>query len=87
MDQRERMKFLVFILVHEFAAKQIDVARVFSLSPATISLWMKEMRLRHQVHMLTQEVNELRQIASAYVQSGQIGTSRTYEFPSLPNPL
>lgn len=83
MDQRDRMKWLVLILVDEFNAKQVDVARVFSLSPATISLWLKEMRLRHTIRELTKEVEELRSIASAYVSSGQIGTARSYDIPPL----
>lgn len=78
MDPKDKVKFLVFLLVTEYRAKQVDVSRVFNVSPATISLWMKEMKLRFQIHNLEVEVSELRQIASAYMASGQIGTSRDY---------
>lgn len=81
MDEKERMKMLVFILVDEYNAKQVDVAKVFGLSAPTISLWMKEMRLRYTIHQMSVELDELRNIAKGFVSSGQIGTTRTYAIP------
>lgn len=83
MDPRERMMWLVLILVDEFRAKQTDVARVFQVSPATISLWLKEMRLRQRIQTLERELGELRLIARGYVDAGQIGVARSYEIPQL----
>ena len=81
MDPREKMRWLVLLLVDEFNAKQLDVARVFKVSPATISLWLKEMRLRHRIGELEDEVRELRVLASSYISSGAISQSRGYELP------
>jgi predicted transcriptional regulator len=83
MDNRERMKWLVLILVDEYNAKQVDVAKLFTLSSATISLWLKQMRLQYKIIGITREVKELRKIASDYIRSGQIETKRKYDFPPL----
>ena len=60
---REKAKFLAYVLWSEFNAKQVNIAKVLGVSAPTISLWLNEMRLRAKIHELTQELNEVRQIA------------------------
>lgn len=71
-NSREKAKMLAYILVEEFNAKQADVAQVLKVSPPTISLWLKEMRLRKQNFELQKEVGELRKVAKEMLSSGKI---------------
>ncbi|BCS51483.1 hypothetical protein JUNP479_4294 (plasmid) [Aeromonas jandaei] len=63
MDRRERAKLLAYVLWNEFNAKQVSIATVLGVSAPTISLWLSEMRLRAQIHQLSQELQEVRQLA------------------------
>lgn len=78
-DARERAKMLAYILVEEYNAKQVKVADVLSVSPPTISLWLKEMRLKKENFDLRQEVSELRTIAQGMISSGQVEQSNTFQ--------
>lgn len=40
---------LAYVLWSEFNAKQVNIAKVLNVSEPTISLWLKEMRLRAKV--------------------------------------
>ena len=79
MDPKEKAKMLAFVLWNEFNAKQVNIAKVLSVSEATISLWLKEMRFRQQIHQLTQELNEVRQIAQGLQSQGLIEQRQTFE--------
>ena len=79
MDPKEKAKMLAFVLWNEFNAKQVNIAKVLSVSEATISLWLKEMRFRQQIHQLTQELNEVRQIAQDLQSQGLIEQRQTFE--------
>jgi len=79
MDPREKAKMLAFVLWNEFNAKQVNIAKVLSVSEATISLWLKEMRLREQIHNLTQELNEVRAIAMGLQSQGLIEQRKSFE--------
>ena len=78
MDPKEKAKMLAFVLWNEFNAKQVNIAKVLSVSEATISLWLKEMRWQ-QIHQLTQELNEVRQIAQGLQSQGLIEQRQTFE--------
>lgn len=69
---REKAKFLAYVLWSEFNAKQVNIAKVLGVSAPTISLWLNEMRLRAKIHELTQELNEVRQIAIGLQAQGLI---------------
>ena len=84
MDQREKAKWLTYVLWNEFNAKQANIARVLNVSEATISLWLKEMRFRAEIHQLTQELHEVRQIAAALQAQGRIEQRQTFEVLNLP---
>lgn len=79
MDPKEKAKMLAFVLWNEFNAKQVNIARVLNVSEATISLWLKEMRFRQQIHQLTQELNEVRQIALGLQHQGLIEQRRSFD--------
>ena len=79
MGQREKAKMLAFVLWNEFNAKQVNIAKVLDVSEATISLWLKEMRLREQIHHLTQELEEVRQIANGLQSQGLIEHRQSFE--------
>ncbi len=79
MAPKETAKMLAFVLWNEFNAKQVNIAKVLSVSEATISLWLKEMRFRQQIHQLTQELNEVRQIAQGLQSQGLIEQRQTFE--------
>ena len=70
---------LAFVLWNEFNAKQVNIARVLSVSDATISLWLKEMRLRQQILQLNQELAEVRQIALGLQNQGLIEQRQSFE--------
>ena len=70
---------LAFVLWNEFNAKQVNIARVLNVSEATISLWLKEMRFREQIHNLTQELQEVRQIAMGLKSQGLIEYRQSFE--------
>lgn len=70
---------LAFVLWNEFNAKQVNIARVLSVSDATISLWLKEMRLRQQIHQPNQELAEVRQIALGLQNQGLIEQRQSFE--------
>ena len=78
MDPKEKAKMLAFVLWNEFNAKQVNIARVLNVSEATISLWLKEMRFRQQIHQLTQELNEVRQIAFGLQNQGLIEQRQSF---------
>lgn len=79
MDPREKAKLLAFVLWNEFNAKQVNIARVLNVSEATISLWLKEMRYREQIHHLTQELNEVRQLARGLQSQGLIEQRQSFD--------
>lgn len=79
MDPRDKAKMLAFVLWNEFNAKQVNIAKVLNVSGPTISLWLKEMRYREQIHHLTKELNEVRQIAQALQSQGLIESRQTFE--------
>ena len=79
MDPREKAKMLAFVLWNEFNAKQVNIAKVLNVSEATISLWLKEMRFREQIHNLTQELQEVRQIARGLQSQGLIEHRQSFE--------
>ncbi|HIB4640171.1 TPA: hypothetical protein ACWW3A_005366 [Klebsiella quasipneumoniae subsp. similipneumoniae] len=72
MDQREKAKLLAYVLKNEWNAKQKHIALVLQVSEGTISLWVKEMSLKHQIYKLSQELQEVRALAQGLVSSGQI---------------
>lgn len=69
---REKAKLLAYVLWSEFNAKQTNIAKVLNVSEGTVSLWLKEMRLRAEIHSLQQELNEVRAIASGLQAQGLI---------------
>lgn len=79
MDSREKAKMLAFVLWNEFNAKQVNIAKVLNVSEPTISLWLKEMRLRQEIHNLTQELQEVRLIAQGLQDRGAIEQRKTFE--------
>ena len=79
MDPREKAKMLAFVLWNEFNAKQVNIAKVLNVSEGTISLWLKEMRFREQIHNLTQELQEVRQIAMGLQSQGLIEHRQSFE--------
>lgn len=76
---REKAKALAYVLWNEFNAKQTDIAQVLSVSEPTISLWLKEMRFRAEIHQLGQELAEVRGLAQSLISTGQV--------PSPPPPF
>ena len=70
---------LAFVLWNEFKAKQVNIARGLNVSEATISLWLKERRFREQIHNLTQELQEVRQIAMGLKSQGLIEYRQSFE--------
>jgi predicted transcriptional regulator len=70
-DTRNKAKALAYVLWNEFGARQNDIARVLSVSEPTISLWLKEMRLRAEIHQLGSELQEARAYAQALLASGK----------------
>lgn len=85
MEQKEKAKMLAFVLWEEFNAKQVNIARVLNVSEATISLWLKEMRFRQQIHQITQELNEVRQIARALQHQGMIEQRQSFNVLQQPS--
>ncbi len=79
MEPREKAKMLAFVLWSEFNAKQVNIAKVLNVSEPTISLWLKEMRLRQEIHSLTQELHEVRLIAQGLQAQGVIEQRQTFE--------
>lgn len=70
-DTRNKAKALAYVLWNEFGAQQNNIARVLNVSEPTISLWLKEMRLRAEIHQLGSELQEARAYAQALLDSGQ----------------
>ena len=79
MDPREKAKMLAFVLWNEFNAKQVNIAKVLSVSEPTISLWLKEMRLRQEIFSLTKELAEVRLIAQGLQQQGALEHRQSFE--------
>ena len=79
MDQRDKAKMLAFVLWNEFNAKQVNIAKVLNVSEGTISLWLKEMRLRQEIHLLTTELAEVRLIAQGLQQQGRLEQRQTFD--------
>jgi hypothetical protein len=78
MDPREKAKMLAFVLWEEFNAKQVNIAKVLNVSEGTISLWLKEMRLRKEIFSLSQELAEVRLIAQGLQQQGVLEHRQTF---------
>lgn len=70
-DSRNKAKALAYVLWNEFGAQQNHIARVLNVSEPTISLWLKEMRFRAEIHQLGAELQEARGYAQALLASGQ----------------
>ena len=79
MDPREKAKMLAYVLWNEFNAKQVNISRVLSVSEATISLWLKEMRFRAEIHSLSRELEEVRAIAQGLMQQGAIEYRQSFD--------
>jgi len=79
MDPREKAKMLAFVLWDEFNAKQVNIAKVLNVSEPTISLWLKEMRLRHTIHNLSKELQEVRAIAQGLLSQGAIEQRQSFD--------
>lgn len=79
MDPREKAKMLAFVLWGEFNAKQVNIAKVLNVSEPTISLWLKEMRFRQEIHNLTQDLEEVRLIAQGLQAQGVIEQRKTFD--------
>ena len=79
MDPREKAKLLAFVLWNEFNAKQVNIAKVLSVSEGTISLWLKEMRFRAEIHSLSVELEEVRAIAQGLMQQGAIEYRQSFD--------
>lgn len=77
-DSRNKAKALAYVLWNEFNAKQTDIARVLNVSEPTISLWLKEMKLRAEIHQLSHELNEARQYAQALLANGSINVEPAF---------
>ncbi|SVZ73206.1 Uncharacterised protein [Klebsiella pneumoniae] len=82
MDQREKAKLLAYVLKTEWNAKQKHIALVLQVSEGTISLWVKEMSLKHQIYNLSKELQEVRSLAQGLVSSGKIEKNPGF-LPSL----
>ncbi|ODC03005.1 hypothetical protein BFW38_05035 [Terasakiispira papahanaumokuakeensis] len=78
MDPREKAKMLAYVLLNEFNAKQVNIAKVLNVSEPTISLWLKEMRFRAEIHSLKQELAEVRRIAQDLQEQGLIEHRQTF---------
>ncbi|MEE9879024.1 MULTISPECIES: hypothetical protein [Alcaligenes] len=79
MDPREKAKMLAYVLWNEFNAKQVNIAKVLNVSEPTISLWLKEMRFRAEIHSLKQELAEVRLIAQGLQAQGLIEHRQTFD--------
>ncbi|SFA54707.1 hypothetical protein [Metapseudomonas otitidis] len=79
MDLREKAKMLAYVLWNEFNAKQVNIAKVLNVSEPTISLWLKEMRFRAEIHSLKQELAEVRLIAQGLQAQGLIEHRQTFD--------
>jgi len=75
---RDKAKLLAYVLWNEFNAKQTNIAKVLNVSEGTISLWLKEMRLRAEVNSLQQELKEVRDIANGLKAQGLIEHRQTF---------
>lgn len=78
MNQRDKAKLLAYVLKTEWNAKQKHIALVLQVSEGTISLWVKEMSLKHQIYQLSQELQEVRALAQGLIASGQIEQNSGY---------
>ncbi|MCA7967343.1 hypothetical protein LGM54_30635 [Burkholderia cenocepacia] len=79
MDPREKAKMLAYVLWNEFNAKQVNIAKVLNVSEPTISLWLKEMRFRAEIHGLKQELQEVRAIAQGLQAQGLIEHRQAFD--------
>lgn len=79
MEPREKAKMLAFVLWNEFNAKQVNIAKVLNVSEGTISLWLKEMRLRQEIFLLSEELAEVRLIAQSLQQQGALEHRQTFD--------
>lgn len=75
---REKAELLPYVLWNEFYAKQTNIAKVLNVSEGTISLWLKEMRLRAEIHNLQQDLEEVRAIASGLQAQGLLEHRQTF---------
>ena len=79
MDPREKAKMLAYVLWNEFNAKQVNISKVLNVSEATISLWLKEMRFKAEIHSLQKELNEVRQIALGLQAQGMLDQRTSFD--------
>lgn len=79
MDPREKAKMLAYVLWNEFNAKQVSIAKVLNVSEPTISLWLKEMKLRASIHSLSKQLAEVRAIAQGFQEQGMIEHRQTFD--------
>ncbi|ENM5863959.1 hypothetical protein NTE24_004008 [Vibrio mimicus] len=79
MEPREKAKMLAYVLWNEFNAKQVNISKVLNVSEATISLWLKEMRFRAEIHSLQKELNEVRQIALGLQAQGMLDQRTSFD--------
>lgn len=77
-DAREKAKKIIYFIVDEFNGKQVDAAKALNVSPATASLWMKEMRLKREIHELTKENKALRADAKGLIASGEVRQNKLF---------
>ncbi|KVN10616.1 hypothetical protein WT09_24250 [Burkholderia stagnalis] len=70
---------LAYVLWNEFNAKQVNIAKVLNVSEPTISLWLKEMRFRAEIHSLKQELQEVRAIAQGLQAQGLIEHRQAFD--------
>jgi predicted transcriptional regulator len=83
VTNREKAQMLAYVLWDEFNAKQKNIALVLNVSEGTISLWLKEMRLKAENYALRQELNEVRQIAQQLQAAGRLEARLTYDIENL----
>lgn len=72
VQRRQKAMFLAYVLRMEYGAKQRSISEVLGVSEPTISLWLKEMRLRAEILQLNQELQEARQLAQNLIGQGSI---------------
>lgn len=62
---REKAMLAAYVLVNEFGASQVDVARVFRCSQGTIHQWVKEIGLKKTIQDLSRELDDVRGLAQS----------------------
>jgi len=62
-QSREKTMVAAYALVRKYGAKQVDMAKIFGCSQATIANWVKEISYREQIQGLERELQD----ASSYI--------------------